>query len=72
MNPELVDLQSNDSLAGDTDPVCGMRVDSITARDKNLVSHYHDADYVFCGKGCKLEFDDDPGHFLAAGYAPSM
>lgn len=46
------------------DPVCGMAVDLAAARDKWLSSEYQDAEYLFCGKGCKLAFDDDPDHYL--------
>ena len=28
--------------------------------------------YYFCGKGCKLEFGDDPDRFLDPSYTPSM
>ena len=54
------------------DPVCGMTVVSKTAREKGLHGNYQGTDYYFCGKGCKLEFDDDPQHYLAADYVPSM
>lgn len=54
------------------DPVCGMTVDPEAARARGLHSAYRGQDYFFCGKGCKLEFDDDPGHFLDAAYVPSM
>jgi YHS domain-containing protein len=29
-------------------------------------------EYVFCSKGCFLEFRDDPAKYLAADYRPSM
>jgi len=52
-----------------TDPVCGMAVDT-TATDLKLE---HDGrTYWFCGRGCYLEFRDDPERFLAPGYQPSM
>lgn len=54
------------------DPVCGMTVESETARARGLQSSYHGRDYFFCGKGCKLEFDDDPEHYLDPAYVPSM
>ena len=41
------------------DPVCGMSVDPPAALEKGLHSRYRDTDHFFCGKGCKLEFDDD-------------
>jgi Cu+-exporting ATPase len=55
-----------------TDPVCGMTVEHETSRTKGLQSRHHDADYFFCGKGCKLEFDEDPERYLDSSYVPSM
>jgi len=55
-----------------TDPVCGMTVDIEAARAKGLHSAYKGTDYVFCGKGCKLEFDEDPERYLDPSYVPSM
>jgi YHS domain-containing protein len=54
------------------DPVCGMTVESVAARAKGHHSSYGGRDYFFCGRGCKLEFDDDPGHYLDPAYVPSM
>jgi YHS domain-containing protein len=54
------------------DPLCGMTVEPETARDRGLHSSYQGNDYFFCGKGCKLEFDDDPERYLDPGYVPSM
>ncbi len=43
------------------DPVCGMEVDTSTS----LLSLEHDGTtYWFCGKGCLLDFRDDPDAFL--------
>ena len=51
------------------DPVCGMEVDTSTS----LLSLEHDGTtYWFCGKGCLLEFQDDPDKDLAEDYQPSM
>lgn len=61
-----------DPTAQAVDPVCGMTVDPEAARAKGLHSSHTGVDYFFCGKGCKLEFDDDPGHFLDPSYVPSM
>lgn len=61
-----------DQIAHAIDPVCGMAVVPDSAREKGLHSNYQRTDYYFCGKGCKLEFDDDPQHYLAPGYVPSM
>jgi Cu+-exporting ATPase len=54
------------------DPVCGMTVDRAVARDKGLTSEYQGAEYLFCGKGCKLDFEEDPGRYLDPSYQPSM
>jgi YHS domain-containing protein len=52
-----------------TDPVCGMEVDTKTSQ----LSLDHDGrTYWFCGKGCLLEFRDDPERFLDPGHVPSM
>jgi len=54
------------------DPVCGMSVEPATAMEKGLHSQHKGADYYFCGKGCKLDFEDDPERFLDPAYVPSM
>jgi YHS domain-containing protein len=54
------------------DPVCGMTVDPATAQAKGLHSEHKGTDYFFCGKGCKLEFDEDPERYLDPSYMPSM
>lgn len=46
--------------AGSIDPVCGMTVQPETARANGLHSEYKGTDYFFCGKGCKLDFDEAP------------
>ena len=51
------------------DPVCGMSVDTTTSQ----LSLEHDGKtYWFCGKGCLLDFRDDPEAFLALDRPPSM
>jgi YHS domain-containing protein len=60
------------TIAADEDPVCGMGVDTDAAREKGLTVTHDGHEYVFCGKGCLLEFRDDPGLYLAVGYSPSM
>jgi Cu+-exporting ATPase len=52
-----------------TDPVCGMEVAIETAQH---VSEHDGTTYYFCGRGCRLEFEDDPERFLAADYRPTM
>lgn len=54
------------------DPVCGMTVDKATATARDLVAEHDGMTYYFCGRGCKLEFGDDPGRFLDPAYTPSM
>ena len=61
-----------DSAAQAVDPVCGMTVDPEAARVKGLNSTYKGVDSFFCGKGCKLEFDEDPERYLDSSYVPSM
>ena len=55
-----------------TDPVCGMTVDIATATAKDLSAEHGGTTYYFCGKGCKLEFGDDPAKYLDPTYVPSM
>jgi YHS domain-containing protein len=54
------------------DPVCGMAVDPDQARSNTLTLAHEGIEYAFCGKGCLLEFRDDPGRFLDPGYSPEM
>ena len=63
---------SDGTAASAVDPVCGMMVEPEVARAKGLHSAYQGADYFFCGKGCKLEFDEDPERYLDPSYIPSM
>ena len=53
-------------------PVCGMTVDMEGARSRNLVAEHEGTTYYFCGRGCKLDFEEDPGTFLDPDYVPSM
>jgi len=55
-----------------TDPVCGMTVDPATARAAGLVAEHDGQTYYFCGKGCLLDFRDNPATYLDPGYTPSM
>jgi len=55
-----------------TDPVCGMTVDPDTARGAGLVTEHDGQTYYFCGRGCLLEFRDNPKTYLDPGYTPSM
>ena len=56
-------------LAIAIDPVCGMEVDTTTS---TLSLEYDGTTYWFCGKGCMLDFQEDPEQYLAPGYTPSM
>jgi YHS domain-containing protein len=60
------------SIEPDEDPVCGMTVDPDDARTNGLSHTHDDRDYVFCGKGCLLDFRDDPARYLDPGHVPSM
>ena len=60
------------TVAANEDPVCGMTVDVAQARAKGLAKVHDGREYVFCGKGCFLEFGDDPETFLAKDFKPSM
>jgi len=55
-----------------TDPVCGMTVVPAAALEKGLHVAHDGVDYYFCGRGCKLDFAEDPGRFLDPNYVPSM
>ena len=54
------------------DPVCGMTVDMADARARGLQAIHQNVDYYFCGKGCKLDFGEDPERYLDPSYTPSM
>ncbi len=71
MNRNL-DMHVDGPADGALDPVCGMTVDPEVARDRGLHVRNDDVDYFFCGKGCKLEFGEDPATYLAPDYQPHM
>jgi Cu+-exporting ATPase len=54
------------------DPVCGMTVDIANATARGLSYRHDDVDYYFCGRGCRLDFEEDPARYLDPGYQPSM
>lgn len=56
----------------DEDPVCGMHVNIEAARAKGLALVHDGREFVFCGKGCLLEFRDDPATYLDPNHLPSM
>jgi YHS domain-containing protein len=45
------------------DPVCHMDIDPKTAAG---TSEYEGTTYYFCGRGCKMDFDEDPAGVLKA------
>lgn len=60
------------TIAPNEDPVCGMSVDIDQARAKGLAHTHEGREYVFCGKGCLLEFRDEPARYLDPVYEPRM
>jgi YHS domain-containing protein len=54
-------------MAIQIDPVCGMEVD--TERAQYMTEHDGQTHY-FCGRGCMLEFQDDPDKYLDPDYEP--
>jgi YHS domain-containing protein len=60
------------SIDPNEDPVCGMRVDPDAARAQGLTYTHEGREYAFCGKGCLLDFKDEPAKYLAQDYRPSM
>ena len=54
------------------DPVCGMTVGIDVALSRGLHHRHEDVDYYFCGRGCRLDFEEDPARYLDPGYKPSM
>jgi YHS domain-containing protein len=60
------------TIAPTEDPVCGMTVDPVDAQSRGLTITHEGREYAFCGKGCLLEFRDDPAKYLDPAYRPSM
>ncbi len=55
-----------------TDPVCGMEVNPEIQAALGLSSEHASTTYFFCGRGCKLDFDEDPAKVLDPSYQPHM
>jgi Cu+-exporting ATPase len=72
MNRELDMHHGHDGAGSATDPVCGMTVNPDEARARGLHAQHEGTDYFFCGKGCKLDFQEDPAKYLAPDYQPHM
>jgi len=47
-------------------------VDPDDSKARGLSLQHDSHEYVFCGKGCLLEFRDDPERLLDPDYEPSM
>lgn len=70
MDHQIPQQQATDQPV--VDPVCAMTVQLAGARTKGLTLVHEGIEYGFCGRGCRLEFEDDPATYLAPGYVPSM
>lgn len=55
-----------------SDPVCELQVEPSAAVAKGLTAEYNGETYHFCGKGCMLDFKEDPAPYFAPDYTPSM
>ena len=51
------------------DPVCGMQVVIEGAAE---TAEHDGTTYHFCGRGCRLDFEEDPERYLDPSYEPSM
>jgi YHS domain-containing protein len=49
-----------------------MAVNPEDARAKGLNATYEGREYFFCGKGCFLDFADDPKKYFDPNYVPHM
>jgi hypothetical protein len=47
-------------------------IDPDAARARGLTLTHDGREYVFCGKGCLLEFRDDPSTFVDPTHLPTM
>ena len=54
------------------DRVCGMTVDVANASEAGLPIEHGGQLYYVSGRGCMLEFADDPARYLDSAYRPSM
>jgi YHS domain-containing protein len=49
-----------------------MEVNPEIATAQGLRSEHEGETYFFCGRGCKLDFDENPGRYFDPDYVPSM
>lgn len=61
----MTDTRLQPSMA--RDPVCWMDVDPQTA---SFTYEHEGNTYVFCSRGCMLDFRDEPQHYLHDAYQP--
>ncbi len=54
-------------MAIEIDPVCGMEVNTETAQ---FSAEHHGKTYWFCGRGCMLDFQEDPAKYTDPNYQP--
>lgn len=54
------------------DPVCGMTVVIEHATVAGLTAEHDGTTYYFCGRGCKLDFEDEPGKYLDPSHQPTV
>lgn len=55
-------------MSTEIDPVCGMQVETETAQH---TAEHEGTTYYFCGRGCKLDFEDEPARYLDPSYQPT-
>ena len=65
-------METPDAAPQPHDPVCGMTVNREVASSAGLTAEHEGQSYYFCGRGCRLEFLDDPKPFFAPDYLPHM
>lgn len=58
----VIDLMRGGSHTA-VDPVCGMDVD--TRNPPGGSFEHKGTTYYFCGRGCRLDFEEDPEGFLS-------
>lgn len=61
-----------DAGATGKDPVCGMDVNPEVAVAAGLTAEHEGTTYYFCGRGCLLDFTDEPNRFFNPDYVPHM
>jgi Cu+-exporting ATPase len=64
----LHQAEARSGAASVADPVCGMRIDPATSKQR--VEHAG-ATYHFCGAGCRAKFIADPGKYLTKPVSPA-